>query len=69
MNARCDMIDSILLNEGNCYGSSKDDCIQCEQYINCELARCVILHINPWQTDLELALPYGKMIYSEGENV
>ena len=69
MNARCDMIDSILLNAGNCHGSSADDCIQCEQYINCELAIAVILHINARQSDLELALPYGKMIYSEGENI
>lgn len=69
MNARCDMIDSILLNVGNCHGNCEDDCIHCEQYMNCELARAVILHINPWQTELELALPYGKMIYSEGENI
>lgn len=65
MNARCDQIDCILLNEGNCY----DDCDHCKQYINCDLARTIILQINVWLTDLELASPYGIMIYSEGENV
>ena len=65
MNARCDMIDSILLNDGDCY----NDCNQCEQYINCDLASTTILQINAWLTDLELASQYGIMIYTEGENV